>query len=79
MTQTLGIREFRDNFTRIAREGGDPVIVKNQPRGGLYTRKGRQGRAGRSLGTDRSARGAAAGRRVRRRNGARLARHGPGR
>lgn len=32
MTHTLGIREFRDNFTRIARDGGDPVIVKNHNR-----------------------------------------------
>jgi len=29
MTHTLGINEFRDNFTRIAREGGYPVVVKN--------------------------------------------------
>ena len=29
MSHMLGIREFRDNFTRIAREGGDPVVVKN--------------------------------------------------
>ena len=38
MTQTLGIREFRDNFTRIAREGGPPIIVKNHNRVvGTYT------------------------------------------
>ncbi len=38
MIQTLGIREFRDNFTRIAREGGEPVIVKNHNRVvGWYT------------------------------------------
>ena len=38
MPQTLGIREFRDNFTRIAREGGEPVIVRKHDRVvGIYT------------------------------------------